>query len=139
MTVPQVYVQATRDFEKFMRDFKQVSMVETQPRSYAIVRGVLHTFRAHLTVDQALRFADALPAVLRALFVEDWHPSDPPPAFPNAEDLLEEVRSHRRDHIFATETSIRDVATALRSNVDKDEFERALASLPPAAQDYWRT
>lgn len=137
MTVPQVYVEASRDFERFMADFIQVSMVETHHRSYAIVRGVLHTFRDHLTVNQALRFADLLPAVLRALFVEDWHPAQEPPPFPDRAGLIAEVKSHRRHHNLASDTSINDVATALRKNVDIVEFDRLLSTFPPAAQAYW--
>lgn len=38
--------------------------------------GVLHTFRKRLSVGQALRFADILPPLRRAMSVEDWSPRD---------------------------------------------------------------
>ena len=60
MTVPQEYVHASRDFDRFMDDFMQIAMLETHHRSYAILRAVLHVFRDHLTVDDALRFAEIL-------------------------------------------------------------------------------
>jgi uncharacterized protein (DUF2267 family) len=138
MTVPQEYVHASRDFERFMVDFMEISMIETHHRAYAIVRAVLHVFRDHLAVDDALRFAEALPAVPRAIFVENWHPAGEPVPFPDWPALVAEVKANRRDHNLASENSIAEVAAALRRNIDNAAFDRVLATLPPAARDYWR-
>lgn len=137
MTVPQEYVHASRDFDRFMDDFMQIAMLETHHRSYAILRAVLHVFRDHLTIDDALRFAEILPAVLRAIFVENWRPAAEPPPFPDRATLVREVKAVRRDHNLASETSISDVAAALRRNVSKDDLDRVLATLPPGAAEYW--
>lgn len=137
MTVPQEYVHASRDFERFMNDFMQIAMLETHHRGYAIVRAVLHVFRDHLTVGDALRFAEILPAVLRAVFVENWHPAAEPPPFPGRTALVQEVRANRRDHNLASEASISEVAAALRRNVDNSDLDRILATLPPGAVEYW--
>lgn len=137
MTVPQEYVHATRDFDRFMDDFMQIAMLETHHRSYAILRAVLHVFRDHLTVDDALRFAEILPAVLRAIFVEDWRPVAEPPPFPGRATLIQEVKANRRDHNLASETSISEVAAALRRNVSNADLDRVLATLPPGAAEYW--
>lgn len=138
MTVPREYVHASADFERFMADFMQISMMETHHRSYAVVRAVLHVFRDHLDIEDALRFIEILPAVLRAIFVEDWHPVASPPAFPDEKTLIAEVKANRRDHNLANDLAIRDVASALRRNVDVAELDRVLATLPPPARDYWR-
>jgi uncharacterized protein (DUF2267 family) len=137
MTVPQEYVHASRDFDRFMDDLMQIAMLETHHRSYAILRAVLHVFRDHLTVDDALRFAEILPAVLRAIFVENWHPVAEPPPFPDRATLIQEVKANRRDHNLASETSISEVAAALRRNVSTVELDRVLAKLPPGAMEYW--
>lgn len=137
MTVPREYVDASRDFDRFMDDFMRIAMLETHHRSYAIVRAVLHVFRDHLTVADALRFAEILPAVLRAIFVEDWHPVAEPPPFPDRATLIEEVKANRRDHNLASEVSISEVASALRRNVGIADLERVLATLPSGAVEYW--
>lgn len=139
MTVPQEYVHASRDFDRFMDDFLEISMLATHHQAYAILRAVLHVFRDHLTTTDALAFAEILPAVLRAIFVEDWRPVSNPPPFPGRQTLIEEVRANRRDHNLASESSISDVAAALRRNIDRTNLDRALARLPPGAADYWRT
>ena len=137
MTVPQEYVHASRDFDRFMDDFMQIAMLETHHRSYAILRAVLHVFRDHLTIGDALRFAEILPAVLRAIFVENWSPVADPPPFPERAILTEEIKANRRDHNLASDTSISEVASALRRNVDNADLDRVLATLPPGAVEYW--
>jgi uncharacterized protein (DUF2267 family) len=137
MTLPQEYENASRDFDRFMDDLIEISMLATHHQAYAVLRGVLHAFRNHLTVEQALRFADALPPVIRALFVEDWHPRPDPPPFPSEMELIAEVRAVRKDHSLASGSSIRDVAQALRRNVAMGDFRRVLGTLPQAAQRYW--
>lgn len=139
MTVPLEYMHATRDFDRFMDDFMAISMLETHHRSYAVVRAVLHVFRDHLTVTDALKFAEILPAVLRAIFVENWRPSGDPPPFPDRAALVEEVKANRRDHNLATDMSISDVAAALRRNVDDAALDRVLRELPAEASAYWKT
>jgi uncharacterized protein (DUF2267 family) len=137
MTVPQEYVNASRDFDRFMDDLLDISMLATHHQAYAVVRAVLHVFRDHLTVEQGLRFAEILPAVLRAIFVENWHPRSIPPPFPDGRSLIAEVKAIRRDHNLAGESSIHDVAQALRRNVAMGDLERVLRTLPIEAQRYW--
>jgi uncharacterized protein (DUF2267 family) len=43
----------------------------------------------------------------------------------------------RRDHNLASETSISEVASALRRNVSNVDLDRVLATLPPGAVEYW--
>lgn len=137
MTVSEEYVHVSRDFDRFMEDVMEISMLETHHRAYAVVRAVLHVFRDHLTVADGLRFADVLPPVLRAIFVENWRPATVPPPFPDWRDLSAEVKADRRDHNLAGEASIHDVAQALRRNIPMGDFKRVLATLPPDAQRYW--
>ena len=74
MTVPMEYRTATEDFEAFLADLKEQAMLAAHNQAYALTRAVLHVFRGHLTVPEGLRFAQVLPPVLRAVFVEGWEP-----------------------------------------------------------------
>jgi uncharacterized protein (DUF2267 family) len=138
MTMPLEYARADEEFEIFMKAFMDISMLPTHHRAYAVVRGVLHTFRNHLTIDDALRFAEFLPAILRAIFVEDWHPQTVPPPFPDRAALTAEAHAMRRDHNFVGETSISEVAQALRKTTDATRFELVLKKLPAEAQAFWQ-
>jgi uncharacterized protein (DUF2267 family) len=137
MTVPAEYAHADRDFERYMIALLDLTTLETRHRAYAVTRAVLHVFRAHLPVHDALVFADALPAVLRAIFIETWRPAGEPTPFPDRAELTREVRAIRRDHTLADDDSIRAVARALRASLDQTTLDRALAGLPDAARDYW--
>ena len=137
MPMPFEYQNASRQFEQFMIDARDCAGLATTNMSWNMVIGVLHTFRSRLPVEQALAFADALPPVLRALFVEHWDVSQPVRSFGTPEELLDKVRSVRRQHNFAPPHAIRAVAEALRKNMDPEVHQRAMSKLAPAAQAYW--
>jgi uncharacterized protein (DUF2267 family) len=137
MTIPSEYQRASVEFEKFMVDARDLAGLSTTNMAYNMVVGVLHTFRRRLTVNDALRFAQVLPPVLRALFVADWDTEPPPLAFADLQAMTREVQSLRRAHNFAPDTAIHDVATALRRHVPVHDLDRVLATLPDGARAYW--
>jgi len=137
MTWPFAYQNASLEFERFMVDARDASDLATTNMAWNMVVGVLHTFRRRLTVQEALRFADILPPVLRALFLEGWDPQAPILAFGTDEELLAEVRSVRAAHNFAPRNAVQAVAQALRRNVDNVELDRVLATLPAGATAFW--
>jgi uncharacterized protein (DUF2267 family) len=63
----------------------------------------------------------------RALFIVDWDADEPKRDFEDRALMTMEVRGLRAEHNYAPETAIRDVAVALRRNVDQSAFERVLA------------
>jgi uncharacterized protein (DUF2267 family) len=137
MPVPSEYQRASIEFEKFMVDARDISGLATTNMAYNMVVGVLHAFRRRLSVKDALRFANALPPVVRAIFVADWNPDQPLLAFTDRPSMTQEVQALRQAHNFAPASAIHDVALALRRNVDEAEFDRLLADLPGGARDFW--
>ncbi|MBO6758990.1 MAG: DUF2267 domain-containing protein [Roseibium sp.] len=138
MPMPQTYFQASREFDAFILDVRDTCLLQTHHQAYHTLRAVLHVFRSHITTDQALAFANVLPAVTRAIFVEDWTPNDAPPPFPERKVLVREVQSVRKDHNLAPDSAIQDVAAALRrSSIDERDLDRVLADLPDGARAFW--
>ncbi|AWM86310.1 DUF2267 domain-containing protein [Microvirga sp. 17 mud 1-3] len=137
MTIPMELQHASEDFERFLRDAKEQSGLATRNQVFTMVQGVLQTFRRRLDVREALAFADVLPPILRAIFVSDWDLDEPKRPFEDRVIMTREVQALRRDHNFSPDTAIRDVAVALRKNVDGPAFERALAALPTEASEFW--
>ena len=138
MPVPVEYKRASMDFERFMVDARDISGLATTHQTYTMVQGVFQAFRRRLDTEQAIRFANVLPPVLRALFVADWDLDEPRRPFADRATMTREVQSLRPDHNFAPDSSIADVAAALRRNIDQAALDRVLSSLPPAAQDFWK-
>lgn len=137
MTMPLAYARASEEFEAFMADFMAFADLPTHHRAYHSIRAVLHVFRAHLNVADALAFAGVLPPVVRAIFVEDWRPEATPRPFADRDALFGEIKAVRRDHNQAPVTVIADAARALRRHVDNAALDRVLQTLPPAARDFW--
>jgi uncharacterized protein (DUF2267 family) len=120
-----------------MVDARDNAGLATTNMAWNMVVGVLHTFRRRLSVKQVLRFAEVLPPVLRALFIEGWDPDVVPAPFDSRAALLSEVRSVRHEHNFSPDNAIEAVAAALRGHVDTQAFDRVLADFPVGAQAYW--
>ena len=138
MPVPAEYYQASQKFEKFMLDARDVSDLKTTHMAYNMVVGVLHAFRRRLSIKDALRFANFLPPGIRALFVADWEADEEIVPFSDTATMTTEVKSLRAVHNFSPESAIRDVAVALRRNVNEAEFDKILSTFPPGATEYWR-
>ena len=137
MPMPMEYRQASVDFDRFMEDLKEVSMLSTSHQAYTMLQAVLQVFRRRLTVQQALEFANVLPPVLRAIFVSDWDSTEAMREFSIEAEMMAEVRSLRYNHNLSTDSAIRDVAEAVRRNIDPVVFDRALSKLSQAARDFW--
>ena len=139
MTLPFEYQNASLEFDRFLVDVRDYADLATTNMAWNMVVGVLHTFRRRLTVKQVIRFSAVLPPVIRALFLEQWNPDQEVADFGTEAQLLEEVRSVRPKHNISPQGAISAVAKALRNRVDQVEFNRALAELPPRAEQFWST
>ncbi len=137
MPYPSEYQRATDEFSAFLADVRDDADFGSPHQAYTTAQGVLQTFRARLSLPDAIRFAGVLPVGLRALFVADWNPDRPPLAFGSREQMSEEVRALRADHNFSTGESIRTVAAVLRRHVDEAKLDAVLATLPNGAIDFW--
>ena len=138
MPVPSEYQRATDDFYKLLTDARDSAGLTTTNQAYTMVQGVLQVFRRRLEVNEAIRFVSVLPVGLRALFVADWDVDEPKRQFEDRAVMTKEVQALRAEHNFAPERAIRDVATALRRNLDEAAFDRVLATLPQGATQFWQ-
>jgi uncharacterized protein (DUF2267 family) len=137
MTVPQEYIQASRDFEAVLVDVRDRAMVSTTHRAFTTLEAALRVFRRRLTADQSLAFAGLLKAGVRALFVADWTMDEPVVPFATRPKMHEEVMSFRRDHNLSPDTAIQDVTEALRLHMDEEKLKSFLKSVSPDALSFW--
>lgn len=136
MTRPMIYQHATEDFEAYLRDACDRLDTPSRNVAYTATDGVFRAFRARLDPQDALRFCDVLPAVLRAIFVADWNLSDRR-EWSDRGALTGEVKALRRHHNFSPDTVIADVAWAIRRHVDEKAFDAVLETLGEDARRYW--
>lgn len=141
MPYPQECQIATMTFTDFLGDVKMNADLQTRHMAYTMTQGVFQVFRRRLTLQDAIRFSNMLPARIRAFFVADWEPDEQNKPFTEWRSMLEEVAQLRAQHNFSfmTDDAIRDVAKALRNYVDCELFNRLLNSLPDGVRDFWDT
>ena len=138
MPIPSEYQRATDDFYKLLMDARDSAALTTTNQAYTMLQGVFQVFRRRLDVKEAIRFLNVLPVGARALFVAEWDADEPKRAFEDRAAMTKEVQSLRAEHNYAPETAIRDVAVALRRNLDQIAFDRLLATLPREATQFWQ-
>lgn len=137
MPMPWAYRHATKDWQAFLADARTEMDLDSDNNAYTAIEGVLRCFRARLTVEQALAFADLLPAVLRAIFVSGWHPAPPRP-FADRASLAAEVKALRADHNLTPDNAIEAVAFALRRHIRQRDLDALLAGFPAGAAAFWQ-
>lgn len=103
----------------------------------SMTQAVLQMFRRRISTAEAIAFAKLLPIGLRALFVTDCTVDKPRRDFSDPESLIAEVRALRPDHNFSPDDANSCVARALRRQIDEEAFDALLATLPPAAVEFW--
>lgn len=118
-------------------DARECAGLVTTNQAYTMVEGVFRTFRRRLSVAEGLAFANVLPPVLRALFVEDWDTSEPVQPFASRAAMTAEVQALRAAHNFSPANAISSVASALRKHVQQERLELVLARLPAGAIQFW--
>lgn len=138
MPVPPEYQRATDDFYELLLDARDAAGLTTTNQAYTVVQGVFQAFRRRLDLKDAIRFASVLPVGARALFVADWNIGEPKREFGDRTTMTKEVQGLRAEHNYAPETSIHDVAIALRQNLDQASFDRLLTTLPSGAIEFWQ-
>lgn len=136
MTRPMIYQHANEDFEAYLADARDRLDTPSRNVAYTATDGVFRAFRARLEIQQALDFANVLPAILRAIFVQDWTVA-PPLAWGGRAEWTHEAKALRRHHNFSPDTVVADVAWALRRHTEDEKFNAVLSRLPPEAQEFW--
>lgn len=137
MPMPWTYRHASREFRAFLDDVKQATGLVSDNSAYTAIDGVFRTFRRRLTASQAIAFANVLPSVPRAIFVQDWDPSQPPVAFADRAALTREAQALRKDHNLTPDNAIEATARAVWRSVNHMEFRRVLSDLPDEARAFW--
>ncbi|MDZ4312797.1 MAG: DUF2267 domain-containing protein [Cypionkella sp.] len=136
MPMPWTYRQATREWQAFLVDAQEAIGTPTDHSTFTAVEGVLRAFRNRLTPQQAIDFAQVLPAVLRALFVSDWRLDAASLPAGTRADWTAEAQGLRRQHNLAPDGCVAGTALALRKSVQQADLERILATLPAFATEF---
>jgi uncharacterized protein (DUF2267 family) len=137
--MPYAYRHADAEWRRFLGVAREEMALDSDNMAYTAVQGVFLAFRRRLTVQQAMDFAQILPAVPRAIFVADWQVDDASTPPGTRADWTAEARALRPHHNLTPENCVEATAIALRRTVRGADIEAALARLPDFARTFWDT
>ena len=138
MPMPQEIKYASEQFMQLLGDLKERALLETHNQCYAMLRAVLHEFRAYMTIKQAIAFADGFPPVVRAIFIEAWQPADEPPPPPSREEFAAAVAKRLTPHHYAPDSLARDVFAVLEPRTEHAKIAGVIEELPAGLKDIWQ-
>lgn len=139
MPFPYEYQRATDEFYTFLHDVRDGAMYGTAHPAYTTAQAVFQVFRRRIPLEDGIRFATCLPVGLRALFTAEWDPDEPRRPFGTIAEMTAEARELRADHNYVEDDSIQVVAEALWRHANVARLKSVLASMEPAAQQFWST
>ncbi len=136
MPMPYTYRHASAEFAGYLALARDLLCIETDTMAYTATHAVFLTFRARAAHLDTLRFADLLPAVLRAILIEDWH-LEPPRPWGNRDEQVAEAMAFHPHHNLTPPHCIDAVAEAVAAQVLAPDWDRCLARLAPEAAAFW--
>lgn len=137
MPMPMEYRTAQRDFDAFMVALRDRSGLTFTHQTYTMLEAVFLAFRRRLAPRDVVLFADALPPVLRGLFLTAWDPEQGPCPMGTPQEWIADVKALRPDHNLSPPSSISDVGSALREALGETAFSDLLSRLPEPSRAFW--
>lgn len=137
MPMPWTYRHSEKEFKAFLTDARDRMGLVSDNSTYTAVEGVLHAFRARLTPQQVVDFAQVLPCTLRALLIQNWQIPEAPARWPDRAALIREVKANRQHHNIAPDNAIEATAYALRRITRQRDLDRVLTGIGPEADAFW--
>lgn len=137
MPMPYTYRHASEEWRAWLSGLRADTMVPSDNTLYTATEAVLKSFRARLTPQQALAFADLLPTVLRAIFVSGWDIDAPLQDWPDREKLRREMLAWRRHHNVSPPDLLDHLLAAIPASMRALDLDRVLNGIGPQAKAFW--
>ncbi len=136
MPMPWTYRHPEKEWQGFLDDIREILGTASSNVAYTAAEGVLTAFRRRLTPHQVLDFADALPCIVRSLFLQGWR-MEAPTSWGSAGDYVAEAKALRRDHNFAGDRVVEAVSYALHRAMGAEKLRDVLGRIGPEATAFW--
>lgn len=85
------YVQKTRQIISELAE--ELGNPKDEDSAWRVLGSVLHTLRDRLSVDESFNLISQLPMLLKALYVEGWHPARQSTKLKSVDDFIQAVRN----------------------------------------------
>jgi uncharacterized protein (DUF2267 family) len=111
---------------------------QNKPRSFRLLRAVLHALRDWLQVNEAADFAAQLPTLIRGVYYDQWRPATVPAKERGRDSFLARIdHDFRTDPIGDTAGAVTEVFRLLSSKVTAGEIADVRNALPAELRALW--
>jgi len=111
---------------------------DNKPRTYRLLKAVLHAVRDHLPVNEAVDLGAQLPTLVRGAYYEGWRPARTPVKDRALQAFLDAVDGHfRPDPIDDTEAATSVVFGLLSDKISAGEIADVRQALPRGIRVLW--
>lgn len=120
-----------KDIEGAMR------VTDNKPKAYAALRGVLHTLRECMPVDETMKFAAQMPLLVRAVYFDGWKPRRKPVRLTKATFFRELRECLRGQSDVDVGLAARAVFSTIEKHVSRGEVASVRRVLPAEIRRLW--
>jgi uncharacterized protein (DUF2267 family) len=129
--------EALVETENWISELMQRLGWHDRSKVYLALLGTLHALRDSLPRDEAVYVGAQMPALLRGLYYEGWHPRARVPA-KNRSAFLERIEEAvHHDPGIDGEQVAHAVFALLAAHLPQSELEEARAATPNALRGFW--
>lgn len=109
-----------------------------KPRSYRLLKAVLHALREWLPLNESADFAAQLPQLLRGAYYEQWRPATTPVKHRSKDDFIARVEdSFKLDPLPQPSRSVMAVFELLTNKISQGEIADVRHALPEEVRNIW--
>jgi uncharacterized protein (DUF2267 family) len=109
-----------------------------KPRSYRLLKAVLHALRDWLQLNQTVDLAAQLPTLLRGAYYEQWRPAAGPVKHRRKADFLAQVEgSFKTDPLDKPAQAVMAVFELLSKKITPGEIDDVRRALPEELRNLW--
>src|SRR5579884_2248455 len=140
MTGLDVFDAAVERTVDWLRDLMRELNWSDYRKSYVALRFVLQGLRDHLPVEEAVRFGNQLPTLIRGFYFEEWDLRGKPLPWTSREDLLAGICTYfegTEQSGTSAEAIVRAVFRLLERKATDGEIEHLDGFLPPDLRELW--
>lgn len=122
--------------KEWLKEVQDRLALGDQQQAFVVTRGVLHTLRDRLTVEETAQFAAQLPMLLQGLYYHEWSPMGKPEKVRSKEEFLG-IIADRLMGKYPPEDAARAVFKVIEQRMTMGEVEDVKSILPAEIRSLW--
>ena len=136
MTKPDNILHELEHYQAWLTSLKERALLATHNQSQAMFRAVLRGLRRHMSTEQVLNFANALPPLPRGILIEGWRPGETQ-SLTSADDFQRAVAGDLAPHHVPPDSIVANVLAVLPAHSDARTAAFMRVQLPEALKPLW--